>query len=105
MPWQSTDGWALRLHSCRALSSQPQVHDTPLKKLFTTFPLTNHIPVIRGLPSAQLWILASALRSLAPMSNYRRFPFSPPPHIPSPSFPPPPPPLPPPPLPHHAPLL
>jgi hypothetical protein len=26
---QSTDGWALRLHSCRALSSQPQSGFTP----------------------------------------------------------------------------
>src|SRR5258705_2320505 len=41
----STDGWALRLHSCRALSSQPQVYPTPKGENFEAFPLTNHIPV------------------------------------------------------------
>ena len=41
----STDGWALRLHSCRALSSQPQTHPTPNRQNLATFPLTTHIPV------------------------------------------------------------
>src|SRR5579862_2853476 len=36
---------ALRLHSCRALSSQSQKQPTPKNKLFHGFPLTNHIPV------------------------------------------------------------
>jgi hypothetical protein len=41
---QSTDDWALGLHSSRALSSQPQGHSTQKKSFFATFPLTNHIP-------------------------------------------------------------
>ena len=45
---QSTDDWALGLHSCSALSSQPQGHSTQKKKLFATFPLTNHIPAPMG---------------------------------------------------------
>src|ERR1035438_31637 len=40
----SRDGWALRLHSCRALSSQPQTQPTPNRENLTTFPLTTHIP-------------------------------------------------------------
>jgi len=42
---QSTDGRTLRLHSCRALSSQPQGYFTPPNQSFQAFPLTNHIPV------------------------------------------------------------
>src|ERR1019366_4595033 len=45
---QSTDDWALGLHSCRAVSSQPHGHSTQKKSFFATFPLTNHIPVFRG---------------------------------------------------------
>jgi hypothetical protein len=46
----STDGWALRLHSCRALSSQPHIYPASKEEeLFEVFPLTNHIPEIRGL--------------------------------------------------------
>src|SRR5205823_831286 len=45
---QSTDGWALRLHSCRALSSQLQAYLTRKGQIFEVFPLTNHIPVFRG---------------------------------------------------------
>jgi hypothetical protein len=36
------------LHSCRALSSQPQFYSTRKKSFFATFPLTNHIPAIWG---------------------------------------------------------
>jgi hypothetical protein len=45
---QSTDGWALRLHSCRALSSQPQDQLKTKMKNLKIYPLTNHIPVFRG---------------------------------------------------------
>ncbi len=48
MPPQSTGGSALRLHSCRALASQPHSHLTPTGEVFEVFPLTNHIPVVRG---------------------------------------------------------
>ena len=51
---QSTDDWALRLHSCRALSSQPQGHSTQKKSFFATFPLTNHIPVLCGIAANSL---------------------------------------------------
>jgi hypothetical protein len=40
----STDNWALRLHSCRALSSQLWVHPTPGEYTVNAFPLTIHIP-------------------------------------------------------------
>jgi hypothetical protein len=42
---QSTGGTALRLHSCRALSSGPHNHLTSKKKLFEALPLTNQLPV------------------------------------------------------------
>ncbi len=45
---QSTDDWALRLHSCRALSSQPQNQLKTKMKNLKIYPLTNHIPVVRG---------------------------------------------------------
>src|ERR1039458_2559072 len=65
---QSTDDWALGLHSCRALSSQPQGHSTQKKSFFATFPLTNHIPVFRGLncrfqPSLSVRIRAARANS------------------------------------------
>jgi hypothetical protein len=47
---QSTDGGALRLHSCRALSSQPQDQLKTKMKTLKIYPLTNHIPVSRGEP-------------------------------------------------------
>jgi hypothetical protein len=38
------------LHSCRALSSQPHIYPASKEEeLFEVFPLTNHIPEIRGL--------------------------------------------------------
>ena len=46
---QSTDDWALGLHSCRDLSSQPQVHATQKTRFLATFSLTNHITCISWL--------------------------------------------------------
>jgi len=43
MHWQSTFDWALRLHSCRALSSQSHTNDKP-KMVESKKILTNHIP-------------------------------------------------------------
>src|SRR5438128_8461320 len=43
MHWQSTFDRALRLHSCRALSSQSHINDKP-KMAESKKILTNHIP-------------------------------------------------------------
>jgi len=70
---QSTAGWALRLHSCRALSSQPHVHNTAVRELSQILPLTNHIPVFRGqslLPSSAA-LLPRVLCTFAPLRSFR----------------------------------
>ena len=59
---QSTDDWALGLHSCRALSSQPQVHSTQKKSFFATFPLTNHIPALPRLLISFVWFWLCQVR-------------------------------------------
>src|SRR5271165_4828135 len=65
---QSTDDWALRLHSCRALSSQPQDQlKTKMKKL-KICPLTKQIPDYAGLTpfiGGQFWNASPLLNLFA----------------------------------------
>ena len=70
---QSTDGWALGLHSCRALSSQPHQQCTHKARTSENFLLTNHIPVFRVCSDFLGPPTKDARREITPRANSHGF--------------------------------